>query len=251
MRPICFYSWILILIPAGVFAQNPVSTATRTIIWPGLSKESEGTGWRLFSKQYYCVSNWNASGISFDYASGSGRSSVLVCRDGIPGFCWYHLFVSHYRKFNGIAGMLQLRFSLIGLKNGPPVFRLGGNILTSFSISPTLILQTSMYDFPGWILNKTAATRGDPAMHILLFNEPGRLIGLATGFRISQSQFGPVTAGIRVKPNDQMSLIWFFHALPFGMSIGINWNFNGYILNGWLEHRNGLGLSPMVEISGE
>ncbi len=146
--------------------------------------------------------------------------------------------------------MLQLRFSLVDLKDRPSVFRLGGNIRTTWSMSQTLMLQLSIYDFTSWVLPVAAIARGDPAMQFLLFHEPGRLIGLVTGFRISRSQFGPVTAGIRVNINDQIGLTGLFDVLPFGISLGINYRLKGYIIRGWMEHRNGMGLTPMMEVEG-
>lgn len=251
MRPICYFTLMAFVVPVKLFAQDPMATALRTTDWPEDAKVGEGIGWSVFSKQYYCVSNWNATGLSVDYTSGMSQSAALICRDGIPGFSWYHLYLSHYGRFKKISGMLQLRFSLIDLKDQPLVFRLGGNIRTTWSMSQTIMLQVSIFDFTGWMLPATAIARGDPAMQFLLFHEPGRLISLATGFSISRSQFGPVITGIRVNMNDQIGLIGLFDVLPFGISLGINYQLNGYALNGWLEHRNGMGLTPVVQIRGD
>ncbi|TSA36764.1 MAG: hypothetical protein D4R64_06925 [Porphyromonadaceae bacterium] len=251
MRPICFITLVLFLAPVRLVAQDPMATAMRTTDWPAALKAGDGIGWSVFSKQYYFVSNWNATGLSVDYTSAMGQSAALICRDGIPGFSWYHLYLSHYGQFKKISGMLQLRFSLIDLKDRPTVFRLGGNIRTTWSMSQTLMLQVSLYDFTGWILPVTAIARGDPAMQFLLFHEPGRLIGLASGFQVSRAQFGPVTAGIRVNINDQIGLIGLFDVLPFGITLGVGWKLKGYRINGWIEHRNGIGLTPMVEISSD
>lgn len=251
MRPICFFTLMVFVVPVKLFSQDPMATALRTTDWPAALKVSEGVGWSVFSKQYYCVSNWNATGLSVDYASDMGQSAALICRDGIPGFSWYHLYLSHYRQFKKISGILQLRFSLIDLKDQPLVFRLGGNICTTWSMSQTIMLQVSIFDFTGWMLPATAIARGDPAMQFLLFHEPGRLISLAMGFQVSQSQFGPVTTGIRVNINDQIGLIGFLDVLPFGISLGINWKLKGYRVSGWIEHQNGMGMTPLVQIRGD
>ncbi|MCX6225701.1 MAG: hypothetical protein NTV01_13285 [Bacteroidia bacterium] len=248
MRLICFSILIGFLVPVCLIAQDPVATAIGTTVWPAAATADQGIGWSVFSKQYYCVSNWNATGLSVDYTTSTGQSAALVCRDGIPGFSWYHLYLSHYRQFKKISGMLQLRFSLIDLKDRPPVFRLGGNILATWSMNQTIMLQVSIYDFPGWIIPATAIARGDPAMQFLLFHEPGRLIGLATGFRVSRCQFGPVTAGIRVNVYDQIGLIGLFDVLPFGISFGISYQLRGYVFKGWLEQRNGMGVTPIMEV---
>lgn len=251
MRPNCLLSLLIFAIPVKVAAQDPVATAMRTVAWPDPVQAEEGIGWSVFSKQYYCVSNWNATGLTFAYTSGAGQSAAMICRDGIPGFSWYHVYLSHLRQFRKLTGMLQLRFSLIDRKDRPPVFRLGGNILASWTMSQALVLQVSVYDLTGWFLPEKAIARGDPAMQFLLFHEPGRLIGLTAGIRMSRSRFGPVAAGIRVNVNDQIGLTGFFDVLPFGVSIGINWMLKGYMLKSWIGQRNGMGVTPMVEVGRE
>jgi hypothetical protein len=249
MRPIVFFTLMVLVAREPLLSQDPVATAFRITEWTGAVKVDKNIGWSVFSRQYYCLSNWNASGLSVSYTSNAGQSSALVCRDGIPGYSWYHLYLSHYRHFKNISGMLQLRFSVIDLKDNRMVFRLGGNIRTGWSISQILLLQVSIYDFTGWILPSTAIARGDPAMEFLLFHEPGRLIGLAAGFQVSRSQFGPVRAAIRVNINDEIGVVGLFDVLPFGISLGINWKLKGYKVMGWLEHRTGVGSTPMMIIS--
>jgi hypothetical protein len=251
MRPKYFFSLVLFFFPVGLVAQDPVACAMRTTVWSDEAVRSEGIGWSAFTRQFYCVSNWNVSGVSVDYSKANGQSAILFCRDGIPGFSWYHLYLSHFMNFKRFGGMLQLRFSVIDLADPPLVFRLGGNVRTTWSMSPTLELQIGIYDFTGWIFPSAGIARGDPAMQFLLLHEPGRLIGLTTGFQLSRSQFGPVTAGVRVNVSDGLGLIAFMDVLPFGLSIGITYQLNGYGIKGWLEHRNGMGLTPMVEISSK
>ena len=146
--------------------------------------------------------------------------------------------------------MLHLRFSFVDLKDRPMVFRFGGNVNTAWSIAQTLMLQVNIYDFPGWIFPGTAIARGDPVMQFMLFHEPGRLIGLAGGFRIRPSAFGPVTGGIRVNLNDQIALTGLFDVLAFGVTFGMSWRIKGFQFKGWLGHNNGLGVTPMVVVSG-
>ena len=247
MRQIYFYTLILLAAPAWLPAQDPVAAAMRNAVWPDAGAAGKGFSWSLFSRQYYSISNWNATGLSAGYTSGFGYSSVVVIRDGIPGYSWYHLLLSHNRQFDKISCMLQLRFSMIRLKEQSPVFRLGGNINLTWLMSPMLKLHFTIYDFPGWLFPSNA-TRGDPAMEFFLFHEPGRLIGLMAGFQISQLQFGPVTSGIRININDQVGLTGLFNVLPFGVSFGISWQLNGFRFNGWLEQRNGLGVTPMMQV---
>ncbi|MFA6127121.1 MAG: hypothetical protein WC699_07440 [Bacteroidales bacterium] len=248
MRPICFFilAWITLAFP--VVAQDPVSTVLRITGWPAAEKDRSGIGLSVFSKQYYSVSNWNLTGLSVDYSGGEGLTAALICRDGIPGFSWYHLYLSHSRKFKKVSGMVQLRFSVIDLKDRPSVLRIGGNISSSWQMSQNLLLRVTMYDLPGWIFPQEAVARGVPAMQFLLFHEPGRQLGLLTGFRISQSQLGPVTAGIRVKLFDQLGLATLMEVLPFGFSIGLNYQIKGYRIQGWLEQANGLGITPVIVV---
>jgi hypothetical protein len=249
MRPICLSLLILLMTPLLLVAQDPVATALRTTVWPGMVKVADGLGWSVFSRQYYCVSNWNASGVSVDYSHGKGQSTALLYRDGIPGFSWYHLYVSHFRQFDKISGMLQLRFSWMDIHNRPAVFRLGGNIRATWSMNQTMLLQVSIYDFTGWIVPEVPIARGDPSMQFVLCQQPGRLIGLATGFRLSRAQFGPVTTGIRMNISDQISLTGFLDILPVGISFGICWAVKGYSAKGWLDHHHGPGLTPLIQIS--
>lgn len=251
MRPIYFLAFFVFIAPAQILAQDPMAMSMRTTTWPETPASGEGLIWSVFSRQYFAVSNWNTAGLSMEYQSGPGQSTALICRDGIPGFSWYHLYVSHNRQFKKMSTMLQLRFSLIGLKNKPPVFRLGGNLQTIWSITETLLLNLTIYDFTGWIMPAPAFARGDPAMQFLLFNEPGRLIALAAGFQISRSQFGPVTAGVRMNINDTVKITGLINALPLGISIGVNWNLKGYSFSGWMEQQNGRGITPMMKISNK
>lgn len=254
MRPIYFFPLIRFLVPVALVAQDPVNMAMRTVFWPAAATATATSivsadhhiGWSVFSKQYYCVSNWNATGFAVDYSDGAGQSAVLIYRNGIPGFSWYHLCLSHDHQFKKVSGILQLRFSAIDLKDGPLAFRLGGNILTSWTLSQILLLQVNLFDFPGWVLPGTPVARGDPEMRMMLFYEPGRLIGMAAGFSLSQSHFGPLTGGIRVNLNDQATLTGLFEVLPFGVSLGVSFRINGFLFNGWLGHTNGLGVTPMV-----
>ncbi len=248
MRPIFFFTLLIFVLQSQLEAQDPVSAALRIREWPLAEREPEGIGWTAFSRQYYCISNWNASGLSVRYASGAGHSAAVVFRDGIPGFSWYHLYLSHFRQFSKFGGILQFRFSMIDLKDHPPVFRLGGNIRTIWTISETMKLQVSIYDFPGWILPGTTLVRGDPAMEFMLFGDPGRLMGMAAGFRISGAHFGPVTAGVRMKVNDRVGLTTMLDVLPFGVALGISYQLKGYRVKGWMDQRHGLGVTPLVEI---
>ena len=250
MRQIFFYTLILLAAPAWLSAQDPVAAAMRNTVWPDAGAAGDGFGWSIFSRQYYSIANWNATGILAGYTSGSGRSDVLICRDGIPGYSWYHFYLSHSRQFKKISGMLQLRFSMIRLKEQPPVLRLGGNINMCWTMSQMLNLQVSIYDFPGWLLPSNA-TRGDPAMEFLLFHEPGRLIGLMAGFQISQLQFGPVTSGIRINLNDKVDLLGQLKVLPFGVTLGMSWKLSEYKAKIWLEQRNGLGVTPTMLVGSK
>lgn len=233
-----------------------MSTVFRTTTWPpalaatatasATASSHEGISWSVFSKQYYCVSNWNATGLSADYKYGNGQTALLICRDGIPGFSWYHLYLSHFSQFKKVSAMLQLRFSMIGLQDRRPEYRIGGNIRTTWSMSGTLRMQVSLYDFYGWILPGRAVARGDPAMQFLLFHEPGRLVGLVAGFMLNRSQSGPVTMGVRLNMNDRIALTGLFNVLPFGLSFGITCLIDRYGIDLLLDHTNRLGATPQV-----
>jgi hypothetical protein len=71
---------------------------------------------------------------------------------------------------------------------------------------------------------------------------------MVSGFRISQSQFGPLTAGVGVGVGDQVDLTGILEVLPFGFSIGIHCQFSDYRIQGWLGHTGGLGLTPVVVV---
>ncbi len=247
MRLICLFTLIVFFVPYPLPAQDPVGAAMRVTTWPDSGMKESGLEWSCFSRQYYTISDWNATGISAGYSSDAGHSAIVVIRDGIPGFAWYHLYLSHYRRFNNFGAMLQLRFSTINLRSRPPAIRVGGNLHMSWTMSESLGLQVLIYDFPGWILPMRMVT-GDPALDLLIVHEPGRQIGLAGGFRISQLQFGPVTSGIRFQLNEKISLTALLNILPVGVSIGMNWNLGGYKIKGWFEQRSGLGITPTVEI---
>lgn len=244
------FALLILSLTTRILAQNPSSLLLRTTCWPEDAKPREGLCWGMFSKQYFCLSDWNASGLSVDYSAGSGATAAWICRDGISGFSWYHLYLSHERKFKKVSGILQIRFSLTDMKGRPPAFRLGGNIRTTWSLSQTLRLQVSLYDFPGWLLPATAIAGGDPVMQFQLFHDTGRQAGLTAGLRISRLQAGPLTLGIRVNMYDRIGLTGLFDVLPFGLMIGINYRLKRYDLKGWLGQGNGMGLTPLLEISG-
>jgi len=250
MRPISFITLLAFLVPVAGHSQNPVSTAFERLEWPASERVSEGLAWSVFSQQYFLASNWNASGLSVSRVLGTGISAAMFCRDGIAGYAWYHLYLSHYHRFKGFGAMIQLRFSIIDLIEHPAVFRLGGTIQIDWSIAERLCLQSTVHDFPGWLLPVPRLTSGNPHMQFLLFHEPGRLIGLTTGFRISRNQFGPVVSGIRVNWGDQIGLTGLLGVLPFGISLGITWRPEFLWFRGWFREVNGLGITPMIELGG-
>lgn len=250
MRPICFVCWSILSFPAVLTAQDPAATALQVFDWPE-STPGKGVHWSVFSRQYYGISNWNATGVSAGYSTGAGQSTILICRDGIPGFSWYHLYVSHKQVFKSFDAMLQLRFSLISLKEGRPLFRIGGNFLTDITLNSSLLLRLSVFDFPGWILPGAEVARSDPAMQFLLFHETGRMIGLAMGFRLGRSQFGPLTTGISMKINDRIGLFCLLDVVPLGFSTGISYQTKAYQLHLSIEYLNGLGTTPTLRIDGQ
>jgi hypothetical protein len=250
MRLICFYIFVFHLLPGSLVAQDPVATAIRNNYWPNRDLAKESLDWSVFTKQYYSVSNWNVSGLSVSVNKGNGKASAVFCRDGIPDFSWYHLYISHYQEFKHFDGFIQLRFSLFDMKGKPPILRLGGNAQTTWTISQAFVMQVTVFDFPHWFFSPATITRGDPSMRFFLSHTPGRLLGLAAGFQIGQSQFGPVTAGISLNINEQVGLTGLFNVLPFGVSIGVSWKVKGYFLKGFLENINGLGSTPTVHFGG-
>jgi len=234
-----------------LFAQDPVAAVLQTLDWPSEAKIGEGPAWALFSKQYYGISNWNASGVALNLNSTGGQSSVIVYRDGVPGYSWWHLYLSHAKQLGQVGVMLQLRASLIDLRDNPPVFRIGGIFQARWSLSPTLHGQLYLYDFTSWILPSASIVGGDPSIRLQLFHEPGRSIGLVTGLLLGRAHAGPVMGGIRVKMNDQVWFTGVMEVLPFGISLGILWNFGGFKIDGWLEQHNGTGITPIFRISDD
>ena len=87
-------------------------------------------------------------------------------------------------------------------------------------------------------------------MDFLFFYEPDKRFGLVAGFSMSRALFGPVTTGVSMKLNDQFNLLGFLDVMPLGVSVGISWKINGYVIGGWLGHRSGLGLTPFMEVGG-
>jgi hypothetical protein len=248
MRPISFFIPILLLRAGCLTAQSPVNLALRLPGFEAAPPSPDGIGWMLFSRQYYCVSNWNAAGLAVTRASGGGESAALLYRDGIPGYVGYHLNLSHYQHVGAVSGMMQLRFSVISLTSRRPVFRLGGNLHAVFPLGPALNLETTLYDFPGWLFPGTAVARGDPAMRFQVFHEPGRLISLTGGFGVSRMHFGPVTAGVRMKVHDQVVVCGYFDVLPFGVSVGVQWRMKWVEVRLRVEQKAGAGVTPMVEV---
>jgi hypothetical protein len=147
--------------------------------------------------------------------------------------------------------MLQLRFTWVAIAGHPPVLRLGGDLIGGWPLKPSTLIQVRIFDIPGWIMPGMAVTRGDPSLHLTLFHDPGRMIGLAGGLRMNRQAFGPVYAGVRMNLSDQVNLTLLIDLLPAGVSFGMNWNLHGYRCRGWLEQKSGTGLTPMLEISGE
>jgi hypothetical protein len=251
MRPICFFVLIMGCGTPALVAQDPIFTSLRIPGWPETSVHIKGYGWSVFSRQYYSVSNWNVTGGLIRYSSGNGEESALICRDGIPGFSWYHLYLSHYQKIKQISGFLQLRFSLIDLIDRPGVFRIGGNMSIAWSLNPVLEMRIRLYDFPGWLFPGTPIARGDPGFECLLFHEPGRMIGLATGFAMGPSHFGPVRAGIRMNISNQFGLQGMIDVLPLGFSFGMTYQIGNCMTSGWIDHRSGPGLTPMIIVGSK
>jgi hypothetical protein len=250
MRLICFYAFVLHLLPGILIAQDPVATSLRIISWPHRSIGGESREWSVFAKQYYSVSNWNESGVSVSINKEDGKTSAVFCRDGISGFSWYHLHLAHYQEFKKLCGMVQLRFSLMDMQGKPPEFRLGGNLQTIWMVSDALALQVTVFDFPHWFFSQATIVRGSPSMQFFIYHAPGRLLGLTAGFQTEQSHFGPLTTGISLNVNEQVGLVGYFNVLPFGLTIGVSWKFKNYCLKGFLENRNGLGSSPMMQLGG-
>ncbi len=248
MRPISFIILILIFRSGCLPAQLPLNVALRLPSFAAAPSPSDGIGWMLFSRQYHCVSNWNASGLALTRMMGAGESAVIIYRDGIPGFSWYHLYLSHNQQFSKFSSLVQLRFSVIALSGRKPVFRLGGNLQATCVLGSSLKLETTVYDFPGWLFPAAPVARGDPALQFLLFHEPGRLISMAGGFGMSRRHFGPVTAGVRMRVQETVEITGFFDVLPFGVSLGVGWRVKGFEVRVRVEQRGGVGVTPMAEV---
>jgi hypothetical protein len=252
MRPVYF---LLIPIFCAGFArsagQNPLYTALREPDWiEDAGAKDSGLSWCGFSRQYYMTTGWNASGIGTTYTSGTGESAVILVRDGIPGFSWEHLYLSHCRTIGEVGLLLQIRFSLITVTGQPPVFRTGGTIATVIPAGESLHLGFTVFDFPGFLFPHAAPARGDPTIRLQLWHTPGRQLDLMAAFDLSSSHPGPLTLGIRLNASDQLRLSGQFRVLPMGLSIGMDWRLKSTSIYIGLETSSHLGLTPLIIAEG-
>jgi hypothetical protein len=252
MRPVYF---LLIPIFCAGFArsagQNPLYTALREPDWiEDAGAKGSGLRWCGFSRQYYLTTGWNASGIGTTYTSGTGESAAILVRDGISGFSWNHLYVSHQHKIGEVELLLQIRFSLITVVGQPLVFRTGGNIGLAIPAGESSHLGLIVFDFPGFFFPHAAPSRGDPMIRLQLWHTPGRQLDLMAALDLSSSHPGPLALGVRLNVSDQLRLSGQFRVLPMGLSIGIDWRLKSTSIYIGLETSSHLGLTPLIIAEG-
>jgi hypothetical protein len=249
MRPVFLLLIMLAVRPLHLLADDPLVLVLRLPGWP-LASLSKGFQWTAFTRSYFCLSNWNASGAGIAYGTGRGISSVLVYREGISGYSDYHLLLSHCVSGKTFGGTLQLGFSIIAVSGSRPVFRTSADIQTSCKLGDALEAEAIVWDLPGWLFPGNAVTRGNPAMQLLLFHDPGKPVRLTGGFRMAPGHFGPLTAGIRLVINDRLAMDGFFDLLPLGTTISVDWRLEKVSVRISAARIAGTGMTPTARLQG-
>jgi len=239
-------------IPAGGSGQDAAWLALREPQW---HRDNYGSGKRFrltgLARQFFCTSEWNVAGLGFSYQAREGASSLFILRDGIPSFSWYHLYLSHSQSFNKITTILQLRFSGILVADRPPAFRLGGNLGIDLPVGGFTRIGLTVWDFPGFLFPRAALARGDPMIRLQTSHSPGRQLDLLWALDLSPAHPGPLYMGVRMRINDQLSLLGLAQILQPGFTLGISWNLRGTQLVFLTDEGSGVGLTPTIVAGGE
>ena len=252
MRPV-FFSCIPIFLaaPACLTAQDAVFSLLREPAWINiLSSSGMRLQWMGFTRQYFSTSGWNASGIGVSYSAHQGESAFLIVRDGIPGFSWYHLYLSHSHQIASLSTRVQIRFSGILTTGEHPVFRMGADLGVGIPVGETTRLDFGVWDAPGFLFPRAAPARGDPMVRLQATHSPGRRLDLLWALDLSPALPGPLCMGIRMKLNDQIRISGLIRILQPGFTLGISWNLRGTRLIFLMDEGSGVGLTPTVVASG-
>lgn len=252
MRPaFILFIPICLVAPACLIGQDAVFSILREPAWsdnpPPSGKRLRWTG---FTRQYFCTSDWNASGIGVSYSANQGESSFLMVRDGIPGSSWYHLYLSHNHQIARLSTRVQIRFSGILTAGERPVFRMGANLGIGIPVGETTRLDFGVWDAPGFLFPRAAPARGDPMIRLQTTHSPGRRLDLLWALDLSPALPGPLYMGIRMKINDQLSLSGLIRILQPGFTLGISWNLHGTRLIFLMDEGSGVGLTPTMVAGG-
>ncbi|MFO7617408.1 MAG: hypothetical protein R6V75_09165 [Bacteroidales bacterium] len=248
MRRYCFLLLLFTTLPAsrlhpqtaGCLALNLPDWASQT------SGRGKGLGWMAFTRQYFSVSDWNASGAGLQWLAPPAVTSLLACRDGIAGFARYHLFVSHHHQAGPIDATLQLRFTWISARPQPLAFRLGANARITCRLADTALAGIELFDLPGWISPDSPLTQGDPRLKALAVFNPDERLALLMALELSTLMTGPLTGGVRVNLPGQLALEAILHLMPGGVGVGVTWNASRCSVRTLFDHHIGPGLTPTI-----
>jgi hypothetical protein len=252
MRPVFFlFIPIALAVPACVIGQDALYSILREPSWRDNAilsgKHLKGFG---FTRQYFCTSGWNASGIGASYGARLGESTFLILRDGIPGFSWYHLYLTHCQQIGKIRTQVQLRFSGILTAGQRPVFRLGANLAMGIPVGASARLDIGIWDAPGFLFPRTALARGDPMIRLQASHSAGCRLDLLWAFDLSPARPGPLYMGIRMKINEQVRISGLVRLLQPGFTLGISWTLHGIHLDFLMNEGSGVGMTPTIVASG-
>jgi hypothetical protein len=252
MRPVFnLFIPICLAAPVCLIGQDAVLSVLRVPSWNETPFPSgKRLRWMGFTRQFFCTSDWNISGLGASYSAHQGESSFLIIRDGIQGFSWHHLYLSHNQRIGAISTRVQIRFSGILTAGERFVFRLGADLGIGIPVGETTRLDFGVWDMPGFLFPRAAHARGDPMIRLQASHSPGRRLDLLWAIDLSPSLPGPLCMGIRMKINDQFSLSGLIRILQPGFTLGISWNLHGTRLTFLMDEGSGVGLTPTIVAAG-
>jgi hypothetical protein len=244
MHPVFYCIQIGLAISCQVAAQNPALLVLREPAW-SVGDPARGISWIGLSKQYYGLVQWNATGAGI-LSDGERRSSAAFFqRDGIPGYSFYHLFLSHQGLYRTFKGLLQLRFSLVTVSERRPAFRLGATLQFELPLGGQSGLCLTLYDFTSFLLPRAAPARADPLVRLQAWQSPGRRLDLQASFDLSPSHPGPLRLGARIRLDEQWMVQGMLKINPIGFSLGTAWR-SGRIKVLFSVETGILGMTPTL-----
>ncbi|NLO67111.1 MAG: hypothetical protein GX098_00870 [Bacteroidales bacterium] len=243
--PIFISTLILLLVAGPLHSQTAASLALNLPDWSGRIPEHEqSVAYQVFSRQYFCLSDWNATGVGVSWHAPGAVSGVLTCRDGISGFARYHLYLSHGRQIGMLSTTMQLRFTLISAKPRPLAFRLGANARILCHMTDNAAAGIELYDIPGWLLPDTPLTCGAPRLKVLVRFIPDPQLAVMLALDISSLSVGPFLGGVRVELPANLALELLVHLMPGGVGVGLTWSPDRYAIRALFDHQMNTGLTP-------